>query len=137
MEEAKRRKSDNHRWIVISTIGLSLCIAGTEYERYTALWVFETRSAVELISIIIFFAAVIGVIIRCVQKNKGTLYRKKWLLIALSVVQTFGLAGRCVQASGGSLGEPLAVAVSVSMHSASILFIIYAEFFWTLASAKP
>ena len=136
MEEAKRRKSDNHRWIVISTIGLSLCIAGTEYERYTALWVFETRSAVELISIIIFFAAVIGVIIRCVQKNKGTLYRKKWLLIALSVVQTFGLAGRCVQASGGSLGEPLAVAVSVSMHSASILFIIYAEFFLDIGERK-
>ena len=134
-EKSKERISDG-RWLVAATVGLALCVAGTEYERYTALWVFETRSVAELVSIVVYFAAVLAVLVRRTLKSKSRLYRCKPLLAGLAVVQTAGLAGRCMQAAGVSLGEPFSVVVSVSMHCASILFVLYAEFFLDVGVRK-
>ena len=73
-EKSKERISDG-RWLVAATVGLALCVAGTEYERYTALWVFETRSVAELVSIVVYFAAVLAVLVRRTHKSKRRRYR--------------------------------------------------------------
>ena len=124
------------RWLVAATIGLALCIASTEYERYTAFWVFETRSPAELASIVIFIAAVLAVLINRTIASPKRFYRSKPLLVALALVQTAGLAGRCAQALGVQLSELLGIAVSVAMHCASILFVLYAEFFFDVGVRK-
>ena len=134
-EKGKERIADG-RWLIAATVGLALCIAGTEYERYTALWVFETRSPAELASIILFIAVVLAVLVNRTLNRQKRFYRNKPFLIALALVQTMGLAGRCMQATGFTLSEPIAVAVSVSMHCASILFVVYAEFFLDVGVRK-
>lgn len=123
-------------WFVAATIGLALCIAGTEYERYTALWVFETRSVAELASIVLFIAAVLAVLVNRTLRRKERFYRNKPFLAVLAAVQTAGLAGRCAQAMGIAFSEPISIAVSVAMHCASILFVVYAEFFLDVGVRK-
>ena len=46
-----------NRWLLCATAGLGLCLASTEYERYTALWVFGTRTPEELAFIMLALAA--------------------------------------------------------------------------------
>lgn len=126
----------SHRWLLTAAIGFGFCLASTEYERYTALWTFNTRSLPELALIIGLLIVVLGFIVYRVRGGKRRFYRSKAFIAALVVMQSVGLFGRFMQSIGAPTPSWFALLTSVAMQSAGILFILYAEFFLEVGVKK-
>ena len=74
-----------NRWLLCATAGLGLCLASTEYERYTALWVFGTRTPEELAFIMLALAAALALGVAVAAGSKARLSSKGWLLAVLAL----------------------------------------------------
>lgn len=125
-----------NRWLLCATAGLGLCLASTEYERYTALWVFGTRTPEELAFIMLALAAALALGVAVAAGSKARLSSKGWLLAVLALVQTAGLVVRARQAFGEGASSELATASSVCLQAAGLLFVLYAEFFLEVGVRK-
>ena len=125
-----------NRWLLCATAGLGLCLASTEYERYTALWVFGTRTPEELAFIMLALAAALALGVAVAAGSKARLSSKGWLLAVLALVQTAGLVVRAQQAFGEGASSELATASSVCLQAAGLLFVLYAEFFLEVGVRK-
>ncbi len=124
------------RWLLHATIGLGLCLASTEYERYTGLWIFETRSFVQLILIVALLIVVLGIFIQKTRKSDVRLSHGKTLIIILILLQSIGLSGRLAQMLAIPLPAWFSLFAPLTMQSAGILFLLYAEFFLEVGIKK-
>ena len=124
-----------NRWLLCATAGLGLCLASTEYERYTALWVFGTRTPEELAFIMLALAAALALGVAVAAGSKARLLRKGGFWPCWRSCRPQGwLYGPNRRSAKAHL--PLATASSVCLQAAGLLFVLYAEFFLEVGVRK-
>ncbi|MBQ3106562.1 MAG: helix-turn-helix transcriptional regulator [Eggerthellaceae bacterium] len=128
--------SQANRWLFHATVGLGLCFACMEYERYTALWNFGTRTLSEIIFIMLSLCAVLAVVVAVSQQGGKKLYESKALLAGVGLVQTLGLTERILQFSGVALPSWVISVGPILMQTAGLLFVIYAQYFLDVGVKK-
>lgn len=109
------------------SVGVALCIAATEVQRYTALWPVGTLDPVTKYTTLIVFliAAMVGLL--AVHRRTGAAYRQVWLLVVLGLISAAGVMARIAITFGSSAASaPLAIVAALGMEAPYVLMVLYA-----------
>ena len=113
-----------------ATLGLGLCLACEQYERYYALWPLDTRTPEELVLVVLVTgAALLGCAVYSLRRDRTPLYANRGLLAPLALVQTAGLAVRRLQAGGSAVPAELAAVAPLLRQAEFVLLALYAQYF--------
>ena len=128
--QTTQRGTSTEPWLLCATLGLALCLACEQYERYYALWPLDTRTFEELILVtLVAGAAFLSCSIYSLRQAGAPLYSRKGLLVALALIQTAGLGVLIMQATGQAFPEPLATIAPLLRQAEYVLLALYAQFF--------
>lgn len=123
-------------WLLYAAIGLGFCLASTEYERYTVLWAFETRSLIQVVLIVALLVLLLVFIVARESRRTRAWHESKLGILLLVVMQTVGLCARLAEAQMITLPSWVSLLGSVCRQSAGLLFVLYAEFFLEVGIKK-